>query len=519
MKIRSLIIALTFALFASVVPAMAQKDTVKVKGKKFIIHHVEKGETLYSLSRHYGVTIDELNETNRCLSHGLKSGQRLKVPIKVAEAEQKPTATPKADATDATTGATVNGDAVTSSVDNAATVADQPKVDATEQTAAKVTEVAVATVDSTVVLSKFRKLQKDEVAEVVLLLPMGTPEQPDKNYVDFYRGFLLGLDSVRMSGRSVNLNLYNSGRSYEDAMAIINSGALDKANLVVGPVYEDQLIPVAAAMKEKRAPVVSPLARLDHTTNDMVFQMSPSSKTRHFKIPELRDSTVRVVVISGDKVDKRFDKEVREMLQGVPNVINHRFAFEHPTLTQKLAAQRAKLGIAAPGDMKPYLKGNRPTVLIITSGNEFDLSQILEAIKEGKRELTSHRIPLAPHVIVGHTRWTHYPNIEREVLFENNIVQISTYHTRRSDPVIRKFDKRFVREFGALPTRYAYRGYDAAMMFVKELYESIDTGLEGKAFKPLLTPYKFESDSVSGVHVNTEWVKIVYNKNFTISNE
>ena len=57
------------------------------------------------------------------------------------------------------------------------------------------------------------------------------------------------------------------------------------------------------------------------------------------------------------------------------------------------------------------------------------------------------------------------------------------------------------------------------MMFVKELYNSIDTGLEGVEFKPLLTPYKFEVDSVSGVRVNTEWVKIIYNSDFSITND
>ena len=517
MKIRSIILTLALTLFAAVVPAMAHKDTVTVKGKRFVVHHVEKGETLYSLSRQYGVTIDELTEANKCLSNGLKSGQRLKVPVKDAQATQEQTPAAKGDDTDATTGATVNSDAV------AAPIEEQPKSDKAQSITPPSTDVVVAdsaaiVVDSVVARPLFRKLQKGDVAEVALILPIGTTETPEQRYVDFYRGFLIGLDSVRMAGYSVNLNLYNSG-SYEDAVSLINSGALENTHLVVGPVYEDQLIPVAAAMKDKGTPVVSPLARLEHITSDIVFQMSPSQKSRHLKIPELQDSTARIVIVSGENVDKRFDGEVRAMLEGKTNIINHKFAFEHPSVTQKYAVERAQLGIIAPGDLKPYLRGNRPTVMFITSGSEFDLGQILAALTKAKKSLTMHREQMAPLVIVGNSRWNRYPNIERELFFDHNIVQISTYHSRRSEPIIRRFDRRFIREFGVLPTSYAYRGYDAAMMFVKELYNSIDTGLEGVEFKPLLTPYKFEVDSVSGVRVNTEWVKIIYNSDFSITND
>lgn len=531
MKMRSFITVLTFALFAAVLPAAAQQDTVVVKGKKYIVHNVEKGETLYSLSRHYGVTIEELTETNKCLAHGLKSGQRLKVPVKEAQAtqEQTPAVAPKSETTDANTGATTSQNDA-SNITDKTTTADQaqPKVETTEQVKVETTEQSVAqstdaaaapAADTTAVRPLFRKLQKGEVAEVALMLPMGTIEKPGKNFVDFYRGFLIGLDSVRMSGYSINLHLYNSGQTKEDVEAIVKSGALDKVNLVVGPVYETQMASVVEAMQGKGAVVVSPLARVENTKCDFLFQMSPSSRTRQLKIKELQDSTVRVVVISGEKVDKSFAKEVEEMLVGIPKVINHKFMFEHPSITQKLAAQRAKMGVAAPGDMKPYLTGTRPTVMIITAGNEFELGQILEAIKKARTSLVARRVPLAPHVIVGHPRWAKYPNIERETLFDNNIVQISSYDTRRNEPIVRRFDRRFIREFGVLPSRYAYRGYDAAMMFVKELYNSIESGMVDQEYRPLLTPYKFEIDSVSGVRVNTEWVKIVFNKNYTITHE
>ena len=96
---------------------------------------------------------------------------------------------------------------------------------------------------------------------------------------------------------------------------------------------------------------------------------------------------------------------------------------------------------------------------------------------------------------------------------------LSTYHARRSEQKIKAFDRRFVEEFDALPSLYAYRGYDAAVVFVKSLYGAMERGLEGVHAMPLLTPYTFEPDAKTGVRINNQWVKVNYNSNFTITIE
>ena len=74
MKIRSLLIALVSV--GAVAMASAQ-DVVVVNGVKYAIHDVQRGETLYALSRRYGVTIEEITSANQVLSEGLKVGQRI----------------------------------------------------------------------------------------------------------------------------------------------------------------------------------------------------------------------------------------------------------------------------------------------------------------------------------------------------------------------------------------------------------------------------------------------------------
>lgn len=365
----------------------------------------------------------------------------------------------------------------------------------------------------------FRRLNKGDVAEVALMLPLGSTDSPARNYIDFYRGFLMGLDSVRMSGISVNLHLYNTAHNPTRVSKIIESGALDKVDLVVGPVYEDEMIPVVNALDGKGKPIVSPLARLKQINNEAVFQMSPSMSTKYDKITDLLDANHRIVIVSTDDVDKKFDREVRELLRGVPNVIEHKYVYEHPTLVARRAYERAKAHIQAPGDMLPFVRGTKPTVIIVTAGNEVDVDRILAAITTATRTLEARSQKPAPFVVLGNNSWNQYVNIDRTQFFNNNVVQFQTYHTRRSAQIIRRFDKRFIREFGKMPSRYAYRGYDAAVMFVKALYNSMDSGMEGVTVQPLLTPYTFKKDSVSGLRVNSHWVKVRYHSNYTITSE
>jgi LysM repeat protein len=66
--------------FFSTQPRQDSVRTEIINGKKFIIHQVEAGETLYGISRRYGVTLDQLVDVNPDAGSGLEVGRMLKVP-------------------------------------------------------------------------------------------------------------------------------------------------------------------------------------------------------------------------------------------------------------------------------------------------------------------------------------------------------------------------------------------------------------------------------------------------------
>ena len=239
------------------------------------------------------------------------------------------------------------------------------------------------------------------------------------------------------------------------------------------------------------------------------------------------DGSKRVVIISTDNIDKEFDGEVRSMLRDTSYVVEHKYIYEHPSIIEKREKEREKMreqglevdDTPSPSDMSPLLRGEQPTVVVITANNEIEVDRILAAIASANIALTARSQRVVPFVVFGNNRWNRYRNIDRAILFTNNVTMLSTYHARRSEPKIKAFDKRFVEEFNALPSLYAYRGYDAAVVFVKSLYGAIETGLEGAHAIPLLTPYTFEVEPTTGVRINNQWIKVNYNSNFTITTE
>ncbi|MCS4433248.1 LysM peptidoglycan-binding domain-containing protein [Aquiflexum gelatinilyticum] len=63
---------------------LVSRDSVgieKVGNKTFIIHQVEEKETLFGISRRYQVAVNDVIESNPLLSEGIKIGQRIRIPF------------------------------------------------------------------------------------------------------------------------------------------------------------------------------------------------------------------------------------------------------------------------------------------------------------------------------------------------------------------------------------------------------------------------------------------------------
>ena len=79
-----LLAVLIFCISEPVYPQVVverSKDKVVISGKPYYIHIVRKGETSYSISKAYGITVEELVRENPSAGSGIKEGQALRLPI------------------------------------------------------------------------------------------------------------------------------------------------------------------------------------------------------------------------------------------------------------------------------------------------------------------------------------------------------------------------------------------------------------------------------------------------------
>ncbi len=61
----------------------------QIGGKEYYMHHVKQGQTLYSLSKAYNVTIEEIERLNPEVKNGLKAGLVLGIPVRPVQVLQE----------------------------------------------------------------------------------------------------------------------------------------------------------------------------------------------------------------------------------------------------------------------------------------------------------------------------------------------------------------------------------------------------------------------------------------------
>ena len=430
-------------------------------------HIVHPGETFYSLSRRFGISETELSQLNGGLKPAdLKAGAMIKIP----------------------------------QLDGAVTaeVADSLHRD------------SVVTAEPQAIPIEFRALRRSEPLNVALLLPIATGGEANGNYLEFYQGFLLGIDSIKIrQGISVNVHLYNTARDTARIREIVERDeAFRKSDLIIGPIYEEGLAPVIRFAEEKKVPVVSPLAHIANHNSDVLFQLAPDPSLKYEKAGDLVDGGKRVTLIYTASTDKEFEREILALL-GDSEYSRYTYKYEHPTVRSS----------NSPSDLTPLLENGQDNVFIILSDNSVDVERILAALASADTSITSRGRTAPRFVVLGNPRWNRFNTIDRAIYFKDRVVFFSAYHAKRDSEIVRTFDSAYIRAFGALPTLYSYRGYDTAVIFAPAMYGDIEYDLEDRRYAPLQTVYRFGQGEGRENHINRNWMRVNYNSDFTITIE
>jgi len=511
------------------VPVDISKELVKIQGKVFYIHHVLKGQTLYSISRVYGVTQNEIHKYNPQVAElGLQEGMFLQIP----QTNGKPL--PAATSTTVTTSTPAPTPVTT---EPAATTSPPPTRDATslykpldivpEELPIKEEELSPA-------LCRYVERDSDisrceayiynpetTVHHVALLLPLSAQQiiQPSAadsvgaaarlrnsdNFVEFYGGALMALQDMKEKGFVVDLSVYDVTDSYT-LRAVVNSQKLKNVDLIIGPIHAlslDELMPYA---EDRNIPVVSPLdPRAESLLSDYsnLFQVPPAIACQQIKL-------LSGISLENDNIVLVYDEEeVPALLDAYKSILSGcRFL--------SLLPYKVAKGTAIRDNIKKLLVLDKENRIIVASNNEALVS-----------DLTSNLSPLQsrfkyPITLYGQARWRSFENVDISSLHAMNLHLVTPFFVDYKDAEVKNFVARYRKDFNTDPSQFAFQGYDVMKFFLTALHRY---GPHFGDCTPLLQTkllqgsYQFRRLSPKGGYINTGASLIRYTPEFDIKRE
>ena len=455
-------------------------------------YRVMAGETVYSLSRRFG-----LSEETFMALNGLKSSRDLKEGMIVIRSKPQD-ATP------------VKSESVTE-VKEEVKVEEQPVVETQQR---DVTEVV--TLNESAVADRlnmpFRQFSKEQSLRTLLMLPFHKDGKVNSTAVDFYRGVLLAMEELREEGYNVELAVLDTQGSEAVVEDIVNYDPLFYGtHLIIGPVYENEVAKVLPYATETNTPVVSPLADIASLQSPILFQMQTENGNKYDRFAEVFDGSREVVFIHTPTVDKEYKEKMRELSEN-HTTYELNYEFDRGSLFYYRNADGSN---GAEVDITEFMRTKTQKAFVVLASSETDVDRVLTTLSSTRASILGRGGLMGDYVVVGNRRWKQMMSIDKQTFFNNNTIFLVPYHANRGNETIRLFDARYVKAYEVLPTMYSYRGYDAAMIFCRRMYEGFE-GMES-VVAPLATPYTFTFEG--DLYVNTYWIMERYNSNYTIDVE
>jgi hypothetical protein len=157
--------------------------------------------------------------------------------------------------------------------------------------------------DTTAVVKKvripqFKKLEPGETLDVVVMLPMHRGGKAQPAFVDMYRGILLALSDLRNEGYAINVTMFDTEHSAIRLSEIAESEAVLNADLIIGPIWEDEVKMILPVAEQLNIPVINPIRDIDHNivSSPILFQMRADGKYQYDKYADIFDGMVTVDV-------------------------------------------------------------------------------------------------------------------------------------------------------------------------------------------------------------------------------
>ena len=455
----------------TMVPVETQSSTVvannnilgPVESRCRDMHKVKRKETVFSISREYGISEAELIAANPELKgeNKIKKGTFLCIPYPKAQTEQN------------------------------------------------IQSQAIPT-DSELFRENRKKTERFSTIKAAVILPFldGVSKSESSRMVEYYEGLLMAVDSLKRTGTSIDLYTYNSGPESASLNSILGKSEMKDMDIIFGPLYQQHIKPLAEFAKKQDTRLVIPFTSKDNTVfqNPTVYQINTPQS---YLYSEVYDHFVRqfpnanVIFIEASQGTK--DKA--EFIKGLKDELRNR-SIPMKSLKEDVTVE----------SLKTVLRTDRENIFIPTSGSNLTLIKILPQLTLLVREQPESRIHL-----FGYPEWQTYTKDHLEAFFELDTYFYSSFYTNNLLPAAINFTKNYRRWYGKeMDERYpkfGMLGFDTGYFFLKGLARygsSFEKNMQGLDLIPIQTGFKFQRVNNWGGFINKKVFFVHFTKNFEL---
>ncbi|MGH1335852.1 MAG: hypothetical protein ACRBFS_06960 [Aureispira sp.] len=316
-------------------------------------------------------------------------------------------------------------------------------------------------------------------------VPASNREIPGKSIkaIEFYEGMMMALDSLQKEGVNLFVDVYDTQRDTTTVKRLLQTRALQEADLIIGPLTSSNLSIVAAFAKTYQKVVVSPLnSRSNITTNNPYYlQMNPSFEVHSKYIVNQLDKIEKLTRYRSQEPEvpnylilalTRDSSRVKD-LQTEYAVYKNNFEARIPTLI------RSKSSISVE-DIKPSLQRDRLNVIVMpTYQEEAFVYNSLRELQKLVDKVERHKgYSIA---VVGMDRWRYYSRINFEYYEYLNLHLTSEYFAPNNS-YVRAFKRDYKAVYGIGSREFALKGFDM-MLFCGRMLNRYGANFQAHLWK------------------------------------
>ena len=453
----------------------SEPDTILIR----TTHKVERGETVYKITKLYNITEDEFRAANPGIKKNkLKKNTIVNIPyssrelalMRFKELEQKQK----------------------------------------EETNAEVFRRLEQLKDSMASQSTFEGIR------VAIILPFVldsySPNEQSR-MVEYYEGFLMAVEKLKRFGYSFEIHTFDSGKESNSLEPLIAGGELDNMDIIFGALYPKHNKQLAEFAREKEIPLVIPFTSKEDEIfrNPMVYVVNTIQSYFYSEVIDHFDvefPNANVIFIS-DSINNK-----KEFVSALTESFKQR-GTPYSTIPLSTITNREVNDTI----LKKVMSDERQNIFIPTSSNEVTLSTLIPSLIL----LNNDTIDLPDFKLFGYPEWQIYAGNMRNEIYEVDTYFYASFFSHYTLPEANAFQNEYIRWYNRAPQniypRYGMLGYDTGYVFllaISKFGNNMPDNINKVSFTPVQTGFKFERVNNWGGMVNKKIYFIHYTPEYSI---